>query len=111
MGDDDYDLIAQQVGISPEYLVLGKTIEFFGPITPDFLRHTNDKGWEEVLSQLQDIVTGSAGKVSAEHFENWALEDFPRFTLSSKKLLSKMLKFNPAERVTMRQAMIDPCWG
>ena len=111
LGEDDYDTEAQKVGMLPEHLALGRTIELFGPVTPNFLRHTNDKGWEEVLSPLQDMVTGSAGKVPAERFENWALEDFLRFTPSSKELLSKMLKCDPAERVTMSQTMNDPCWG
>ena len=111
LGEDNYDEIAEQAAMLPEELVLGRTIELFGPVTPNFLKHTDDKKWEKALQQLQALVTETAGEVPAERFEHWNLKDFPRLSPSLRELLSKMRKFDPAERVDMRQAMNDHVWG
>ena len=110
LGEDDYDGLAEQTGMSPEALVLGRTIELFGPVTTDFLKHTKDEEWEQALVQLQDVVTENAGEDPAERFEHWKLEDFPRLSPSLKELLSKMLQFDPRKRVEMNQAMRDQVW-
>jgi hypothetical protein len=110
LGEDDYDALAEQLGMSPETLVLGRTIELFGPVTSGFLKHTRDEEWEQVLAQLQAMVTENAGEDPAERFEHWKLEDFPRLSPALKELLSKMLRFDPAERVDMNQAMMDQVW-
>jgi hypothetical protein len=48
-GEDDYDELASQQGVSPEELVLGISIEFFRPLSPDFLKHIGDKQWQNTL--------------------------------------------------------------
>lgn len=111
LGEDDYDKMAEQAEMLPEELVLGRTIELFGPVTPNFLKHTSDEKWGKALEGLQALVTESAGEVPEIRFEHWNLEDFPRLSPSLMELLSKMLKFDPAERVDMNQAMKDHVWG
>lgn len=109
MGEDDYDELARQVGLLPEELALGRTIENFGPVTPDFLKHTEDKKWVEALKGLQAMVVENSGEDPESRFEHWKLEDFPCLTPPFKELLSKMLKFTPAERPTIGQVMEDSC--
>ena len=46
LGEDNYDELAEQVGLLPEELVLGRTIEHFGPVPPEFLKHTADEKWQ-----------------------------------------------------------------
>lgn len=75
-----------------------------------FLKHTNNEQWEKVLERLQHLVTESAGDSPLECFENWSIEDFPRLNLLLKELLSKMPRFDPAERINMSQVMNDLVW-
>lgn len=53
MGEDDYDELAKQTAMLPEELALGRTIEYFGPVTPNFLKHTNNEQWVKVPERLQ----------------------------------------------------------
>ena len=65
----------------------------------------------KALEGLQAMVVENIGEDPESRFKHWSLENFPRLTPSLKEMLSKMLKFAPAERLTMHQAMEDLCWG
>ncbi len=110
-GEEDYDALAAQAGLLPEELVLGRTIEHFGPVTPQFLRHTADEIWVKALEGLQALVVETAGEDPEERFAHWDHKDFPRLLPALKEMLSRMLRFTPAERVTMDQVMRDRSWG
>ena len=106
---DDFDLIAEQANMLPEEVVLGKTIEYFGPVTLEFLKHTRDEKWQRALQGLQDVVAENCELQN--RFDHWTVQDFPRLFPSVKEMLSKMVKFNPRERLSMHQVMEHPSWG
>lgn len=95
---------------SAEELALLTTIEFYGPLTPGFLQHTNDEEWQQTLKNLEKMVIQTAGANPVHRFENWTVEDFPKLNPSLKKMLSKMLKLTPKERSTIDEVMKDPSW-
>jgi serine/threonine protein kinase len=111
LGEDDYDAMAAEVGMSPEELVLGRTIEHFGPVTPGFLKHTADERWKKTLEELEAIVVESSGQDPENRLEHWNQNDFPRLLPPLKELLTRMLRFTPAERLTISQVMEDSSWS
>ena len=102
-------MIAERAGMLPEEVALGKTIEYFGPVTPEFLKHTRDEKWQRALQSLQDMVAENCEPRNG--FEHWTVQDFPRLFPSVKEMLSKMVTLNPRERLSMHQVMEHPSWG
>ena len=110
LGELDYDKIAKETGVSPEELVLGLLIEYFGPVSPAFLEHTGDKEWQDVLKELELEVVKGVGEDPTDRFKNWNRRDFPHIVPAVKRLIHEMVKFTPVERLTIHQVLEDPSW-
>lgn len=92
---------------TPEMEVLGRLILFFGPLPEGLLKHTNDKKWEMLLAELSEMM---ASVDPSAQFEQWGENDFPNLIPEGKRMLSRMLNPDPAERATVSEVLEDPWW-
>jgi len=80
---------------------------FFGPLPDGLVKHTDDKTWGDLLIDLSKLVEDAD---PSSHFEQWQEEDFPNLDAGTKRMLSKMLKLDPAERSTIDEILEDRWW-
>lgn len=110
LGAHDYDKMAAETGLTPEELVLGATIEIFGPVSPVFLKHIDDKNWQDKIKNLEKEVINSSSEDPESRLKNWSVKDFPHMVPAVKDLILDMTKFAPEERLTIHQALADASW-
>lgn len=90
---------------TPEMEVLGRLMLFFGPLPEGLVKHTSDKKWEKLLAELSEMM---ASVDPSAHFEQWGENDFPNLIPEGKRMLSRMLNPDPAERATVSEVLEGP---
>lgn len=98
----------EEAGKPVEMEALSRLLVYFGPLPDGLVKHTNDRKWEGLLTDLSKTV----GDMDPDsHFGQWQEEDFPHLDAETKRMLSRMLSLNPAERSTIDEVLEDPWWS
>jgi hypothetical protein len=99
----------RETGFTPEQEVLTRMLLFFGPLPQGLLKQIDDEMWEGLLMGLSQMV--EEGRDSGMHFEHWEEQDFPNLDAETKRVLSRMLNLDPAERADVDEVLQDSWWG
>lgn len=59
---------------------------------------------------LTDLSDATAGADPSMRFDRWTEDYFPNLDAETKKVISRMTKFDPRDRATMSQILMDPWW-
>ena len=89
---------------APEMEILGRLILFCGPLPEGLVQHTNDKKWEKLLAELSEMM---ASVDPSAIFEQRGENDFPKLIPEGKRMSSRMLNPDTAERATVSEVLED----
>ncbi|KAB8346242.1 hypothetical protein FH972_023287 [Carpinus fangiana] len=102
--------------VDKEYQVLDRTMEYFGPFPPS-LKEKASGVQRQVLAIIEDAFTGP------EMFtllQGWSKDHLPESAVGMrldlledhgfKRIMSKAMKMEPAERATVDELLADPWW-
>lgn len=102
----DFEQLRKE-GTEPEDVILYKLLSMFGPVPSEFIAHTNDQFYGEMVKALSEAVAEEDPSV---RFAQWKETDFPNLDAGSKDLILKMTNLDPRKRETLAQIMADPWW-
>lgn len=97
----------RKAGIEPELEIMSRLITYFGPISPQTIKHIDDQRWGAILMELSEKTVGDPNM----RFDQWTEEVFPNLDAETKRFISRMTKLSPTERATMSQILVDPWWS
>ncbi|KAI0013538.1 kinase-like protein [Xylariaceae sp. FL0662B] len=109
---DKLDKAIAGTDFGPEHIILEAMIRYFGPVPDGLLERVRNGSADHESAQILEGMRNAMLELpyEDERLEGWDEKRFPNLNSEVKRVLSRMLNFDPNKRATIDEILEDPWW-